>query len=481
MDASILFIENEQAIRNKANAELGRNKYEIVTASDQSTAIKKFEKRKHDVVVIKDSIPGNSINDVISEFKRISPNTPILLMVDHDTRVSTIQMLQNYIFSWHTRPLDFDEIHEAIQSAVKHAGHAHNQQKRQHALVPMKTLNENRSINDLVKARKMDRTSIDFLGVSKSIQSIRQQIMEVGPTDLTILIRGESGVGKGIVARLIHAYSGCGKIDNFISINCPAIPETLFESELFGHEAGSFTGADKAKPGRLELARNGTAFLDEIGEIPSHIQVKLLQAIEQKEFYHIGGQKLIHVDVRFVTATNADLEKLIEKGQYRADLYYRLNEYAIHIPPLRERIEDIPVLVEHFLKIYNKKFNKSVFMIPSEVMAKLMQYLWPGNVRELETTIRRFVLNGNCDSISEQLELSINGTENKPKVSVFRQNEARSILAVLTEVHWNRRHAAERLGISYNQLRRRIDKYDLKNTSVTGEAEDAKVDIEKET
>jgi transcriptional regulator with PAS, ATPase and Fis domain len=291
---------------------------------------------------------------------------------------------------------------------------------------------------------------------------VRELALEVAPTDMTVLLRGESGVGKGMAVRLIHAASGCDQ-DKLIQINCTAIPDTLIESELFGHEAGAFTGAEKSKPGRFEFASGGTIFLDEIGEIPASLQVKLLNVIEQKEIYHLGGKRAIKVDARFVTATNAVLESMITTGKFRADLFYRLNEFVIQIPPLRERIEDLPILTEHFCRLYGEQFGRPYLSVPPDLMGLMMAYKWPGNVRELETVVRRYCLSGRRESILELIKPEEEKSTKASRASLLAQNEVQTILAVLTENRWNQRRAAQCLGISYSALRRRIEKYKLKN------------------
>jgi transcriptional regulator with GAF, ATPase, and Fis domain len=303
-----------------------------------------------------------------------------------------------------------------------------------------------------------------LVGESQAIALVRQQIAEVTPTNMTVLIRGESGTGKGVVAKMIHESSARGSQGALVKINCPAIPETLLESELFGHEAGAFTDAKGRKPGRFELAHGGSVFLDEIGEIPPNIQVKLLQVIEHKEFQRIGGSSTIHVDARILAATNASLEQMIAAGQFRADLFYRLNEYCIHLPPLRERVEDIPLLVQHFLNLYGEEFGRSGLSLSSELMALLMRAPWYGNVRELESVIRRYALTGREESIRALLcpgageRRSGGGVERE----TLRQSEIQAIMSALTEARWNQRRAAATLGISYSALRRRIEKYGLK-------------------
>ena len=221
-----------------------------------------------------------------------------------------------------------------------------------------------------------------LIGNSENLKYVWRTIQEVANSNMSILIRGESGTGKDVVSRLIHAHSHRAQKGKFQKINCPSIPESLFESELFGHEGGAFTGATNQKLGRIELADKGTLFLDEIGEIPPHIQCKLLEFIEHKQFMRVGGSRTLTLDVRIISATNASLETMIDKREFRADLFYRLNEYVIYLPPLRERVKDLPLLVDYFCQFFAEENNVSKPEMPAELLQRMMQYHWPGNVRE---------------------------------------------------------------------------------------------------
>jgi two-component system, NtrC family, response regulator AtoC len=306
---------------------------------------------------------------------------------------------------------------------------------------------------------------------------------------MTVLIRGESGTGKDVVARLISDLSGRTSSGGFVKINCPAIPDTLIESELFGHEVGAFTGASRRKPGRFELASRGTVFLDEVAEIPVTVQAKLLQVIEHKEFSRLGDTRIIKVNARILAATNAPIESMIQGGRFRSDLFFRLNEYCIALPPLRARPEDIPLLVDHFLHKHGVAAEKPHLRISAEMMAMFSHYRWPGNVRELESMIRRFALTGSegtlHDAMAEGESMAALDLPGAPAVpaslppsrdadatpfpvppphpsrSMLEENEIKTILRALKETQWNRRRAAERLGTSYSTLRRKIANYKL--------------------
>lgn len=310
----------------------------------------------------------------------------------------------------------------------------------------------------------------DFIGQCPAIQQVRHWIAEVASTSMNVLIQGESGTGKDVVARLIHESSSRRQRGSFVKINCPSIPESLLESELFGHEAGAFTGADKRKPGRLELAANGTTFLDEISEIPPVMQAKLLQFIEQKQFSRLGGVESLHVDTRIIAATNAPLPFLIAEKKFRADLFYRLNEFSIYLPPLRERVEDIPLLVEYFCRSLSEEAGQIPPRVSPSTLSELMRYPWPGNIRELKAVVKRFVYSRQEAVLLEAIhkpEPNLHGD-----LSIYRVHETEKnlILSALMETHWNQRKAAFKLGLSYSALRRRVSKYNLKNVDLSVKA-----------
>jgi len=312
-----------------------------------------------------------------------------------------------------------------------------------------------------------------LVGQSRTILEIREMIRQAAPTDMTILVVGESGTGKEIVSRLIHEMSPRAE-NSFVKVNCPAIPESLFESELFGYEAGAFTGAQKRKLGRMELAASGTVFLDEIGEISPMMQAKLLQVIEQKQFCRLGGNQTVHVNARLIAATNAPLARMIQLGQFRSDLYFRLNQYVIHLPALRERTEDIPLLVDHFLNKYALAFEKPRQRLSADTTALLMGCPWRGNVRELESVIRSYSLTGREEAVVEAAREQTQDTPSESREKRIRQVERSAILSTLVQVRWNRRRAAEILGMSYNTLRRRIAQYKLEECAppaIHGEAQ----------
>jgi len=303
-----------------------------------------------------------------------------------------------------------------------------------------------------------------IIGKDHKMHQIYQLILDIAPTDATVLIQGESGSGKELVARAIHYHSE-RKDDPFVVVNCSAYPETLLESELFGHEKGAFTGATHRRAGRFELANKGTLFLDEIGEIPLVSQVKLLRLLQFQKFERLGGIETIGVDVRIIAATNKDLKREVEKGNFREDLYYRLNVIPINIPPLRARQNDTPLLVEHFLKRFNSRGNKTVKGISPEAMKILMGYNWPGNVRELENIIEHAFILTKDEVVGEQsLPLGIRFIVDKEeKISSFEENERRFLARMLEEYRWNKLQVAKKLNISRSTLYAKLKKYNIQS------------------
>jgi two-component system response regulator AtoC len=318
------------------------------------------------------------------------------------------------------------------------------------------------SLEGPAAAHNLPPESVIF-GQTAGMRDVRQKIERVASANLSILITGESGTGKDIIARLLHLYSPWAN-GPFVKVNCPAIPGSLLESELFGYERGAFTGALGTKPGRVELAHRGTLFLDEISELDPALQAKLLQLLQDGQFSRIGAQEDTKVEVRVVSATNRELNRRIDDGSFRTDLFYRIATMTIHMPPLRERAVDIPLITEYLLQYYNDKLNGRVPMLRPALLAKMQRYSWPGNVRQLENLIKRYVVMGSDDVILSELlqtnerdsipEISFDGPVSLKKLTrqTVRKIETRIILSALHANNWNRKKAARALGISYRAL-----------------------------
>ena len=476
-EARVLIVDDDPTILDVLSDYLASINMESVTAEDGQAALQLATEQDFDVAIVDLGLPGISGLETIRRFKHIRPETEIIIFTGNASLESSLEAIREQVFAYLCKPTGLHEIQLVVSNAAER-----RKLLRENKMLIEQLERERSALKKQVKSaqRALEHqisSAPEFVGESAAIHRVRQMIAEVAPTDMTVLIRGESGTGKDVVARMIHLHSGSGEA-SFVKINCPAVPESLMESELFGHERGAFTGSDRKKPGRFELAENGTIFLDEIGEIPMSMQVKLLQAIEHKEFTRLGGDRTIKVNTRIQAATNAPLELQLEEGKFRSDLYFRLNEYSITVPPLRERAEDIPLLVRYFIQKYGEKYDRLDLALSSSTFSLMMNYSWPGNVRELETLMRRFALTGREEILRQEMENLAaelpQPTRNigmKPSfvyqpTTNLKTNEVQTIMAALMETHWNQYQAAKKLGISYSTLRRRIQKYNLKEVSM---------------
>jgi nitrogen regulation protein NR(I) len=366
----VLIVDDEPNLRKILAAQLSRDGYDVLTAEDGEEGLNVLKEHHIDLVVTDLKMPKVDGMSLLREALRIDPDLPVVMITAHGTVDTAVEALKLGAFDYLTKPFDKDEVRQIVGKALK---------TRQLA-------GEEVSVRQVAPGARFG-----IIGTSTGIADLYAVLERVADTPTTVLLTGESGTGKELVARALHAHSS--RSDKpFIKVNCAAIPKELIESELFGYERGAFTGAVSSKPGRFELANGGTLFLDEIGEIPVEMQVKLLRALQESEFERVGGIKTIRVDVRLVAATNRDLKKLIATGNFREDLFYRLNVVPIRLPALRERAGDIPLLVDHFLTKYNERLKKHVTGVEPETHSLLAAYSWPGNIRELENVIERAVL-----------------------------------------------------------------------------------------
>lgn len=465
MPRDILIIDDEPSVRNVVTDYLSKNGFNVDAAVDGKNGLELISRKEYDVAIVDLLMPGISGIELIHKIKALCPDTEIIVHTGQATLDTAIEAIRSQTFDYICKPAKMSVLTRSVQHAAERRFLIIQNRKLIHKLE-----NERNGLQKEVMASKQAieqhlLSSPEFVGESKNIAYVRHMISEVALSDMTVLIRGESGTGKDVVARLIHRWSGRIDTGNFVKINCPAISETLLESEMFGHEKGSFTGAIKRKPGRFEFAAGGTIFLDEIGSIPPSVQAKLLQVIEHKQFTRLGGNETIEVDARIISSTNAHLEKMISNGEFRTDLFYRIEQFAITLPPLRERREDIPLLAEHFLYHYCSKYGNTDITIPPEMMSLLVEHDWPGNVRQLKAVIGRFALNGNIKALEEAVAHWRGNMKESQSLSSLSENEIKSIMAALTETSWNRRKAAKLLRISYSTLRRKIDKYNIRKVS----------------
>lgn len=450
MKLSILVVDDDKLVNEFIAETLGRTRHEITTAYSGEEARALLEQRGYDIVLTDIKMQKVSGMDVLRFVKERTPETAVIMITAYGTVKNAVEAMKLGAFDYLIKPSSPDEIELAINRA--------------HDLIAL------RSENRRLRAEMQERYK-ELVGESSTMIEIKNLITEVAPTRSTVLISGESGTGKELIARAIHYQSDRAEMP-FVKINCPAIPEGLFESELFGHEKGAFTGADRQKRGRFEMADGGTILLDEISEIPVNLQGKLLRALQEREFERVGSVTPIQVDVRVLATTNRNLKKEIADGNFREDLFYRLNVIPVEVPTLRERPEDIPLLAEHFIRRYNNETGKEVRGVDSAAMKLFTAYHWPGNVRELENFIERAVV------ISKNRMLGVTdfpqslvlgkadetGGDLRPGMSVH-EAEKILILKTLKDQGGNRTRAAELLGINPRTLRNKLHEYGVIESS----------------
>jgi len=457
----ILVVDDEVSIREVLSDMLTHAGFQVQTAADGSEALELAKGGGFSVAIVDLKMPGLSGMETIQGLREIDPDIEAIVLTGHPSFESSVDAIRQDVFDYLSKPADFHSLERGIKRAIERRKLVIENRE----LAGQLQIERDRLWDEVTAAKRVIERRLEesnsFLGESEAIRRIRHSVAQVAPSDLSVLILGETGTGKNVVARLIHESSGRDP-GTFEKINCPAIPEALLESELFGHEPGAFTGANRRKPGRFELASGGAIFLDEIGDLPGSLQSKLLQVLEQKGFTRLGGTETVEVNVRIIAATNAPIEELVSEGRFRDDVYYRLNEYTIHLPPLRERTEDIPLLARHFCSLYGSKFDRPNLEISSETLSLLSEQQWPGNVRELESLIRRFALDGDEASILESVGRPVDKPAPVNMAEQVSETEMQAILAALKKTRWNQRKAAEILKMSYSSLRRRIDKYGLK-------------------
>src|SRR5436190_18882831 len=387
--AKILVADDEQNLRRVLVTMLRRDGHDVVQAASGVEAIERLP--DVDVVITDLRMPGADGMEVLRTAARSYPQVPVIMITAYGSVGQAVEAIKAGAFDYIEKPFEQDSIRTIVEKAIGQAA--------ANRMAPRQTL------DPVADPEASGRFGL--VGQSSEIQNIFAVIEKVADTPSTVLITGESGTGKELVAKALHENSS-RRTGPFIKINCAAIPKTLMESELFGYEKGAFTGATSSKPGRFELADGGTLFLDEIGEMPVEMQVKLLRAMQESEFERVGGLKTIKVDVRLVTATNRDLEQEIARGNFREDLFYRLNVVPLQVPPLRKRTGDIPNLVTHIIKKFNERLKKAITGVSDEALAALESHSWPGNIRELENVLERTILFTKGDRI-ERADLQLAG------------------------------------------------------------------------
>ncbi len=422
---------------------------DVFIAYDVDTAFSIVTGHDLDFIITDLKMPGKSGMDLVELVRREKPFIPVIMVTAHGSIENAVAAVKRGAYDFIAKPFDEDELLN----------------------VARKALSESRKNRELISAffEGEGSFSAGIIGKTGPIEQILQTVRKIAPTDSTVLITGETGVGKELIARAIHLASS-RRDRPLIKVNCAAIPENLVESELFGYEKGAFTGASTSKPGKFEIADGGTIFLDEIAEIPLHLQAKLLGVLQDKAFERVGGIKTIKVDVRIVAACNKDLQSAVRSGTFRTDLFYRLNVVPIYIPPLRERIDDLSPLVDHFLHKFSTKYQKSVKHLRPEVIAAFANYGWPGNIRELENVMERMILMSESEILGlDLIPGEIGGSASSAETfalksrmeAVSHVTEKQMIIEALKRTDQNRTKAAELLGISRRTLQNKIKEYGL--------------------
>jgi DNA-binding NtrC family response regulator len=431
----ILVVDDEKSMCEYLEIALDREGYAVDTAQSGKEALKLFRENEYDAMIADIKMPELDGVSLLRKVRETNPAIPVVFITAYASMETAIESVRLGASDYVTKPFRFIQIKSRLKQ-----------------LLEAKPVLERRA-----GFRPKEK---ELIGKSKIFIDVLKLVGKIAKTDSTILVAGESGTGKELIAREIHLKSP--RKGEFVSINCGALPETLLESELFGHKKGSFTDAYKDKDGLFKVANGGSLFLDEISETSPAIQVKLLRVLQEKEVVPIGGTKPIKVDVRLIASTNQDLRELVKKGRFREDLYFRINVIPVRVPPLRERKSDIKILVDHFLKMYCKRFNLSLKKISPEALKILSGYDWPGNIRELENVIERAVVLSEKKEIGpDDLPMLASSPSIAPKKSI-KAAEIGRIMEVLEETNWNKSKAAKILGIHLSTLYRKMEAYGVK-------------------
>ncbi len=442
----LLIVDDELSVRDSLGKWFREDGYDIGTAESASDALTRMAECKWDAALVDIKMHGTDGIELQRRLHELDPDLIVIMMTGYASVETAVTALKNGAYDYVTKPLDPDEIAHLVKKALAHR----------------RAEKENVQLRETVAQATNPG---ELVGQSPEIRKVLDAIETVGPTDANVLITGESGTGKELVVRAIHAAS-LRRFHPLVAIHCGALTETLLESELFGHEKGAFTGAQYRKKGKFEIAEGGTVFLDEIGDISLKTQTDLLRVLQEHEITRVGGNQVIKVDFRCIAATNKHLEEMIEDGTFRPDLYYRLNVFHIELPPLRERREDIPLLVEHFVRKFSLAMNKQIRRIAPAAMNQLQQQTWPGNVRELENAVERAMVVAQEPELREQdfifkVQIS-NGGAGKSLDEIERAH----ILRVLDECNGNQSRAADVLGIDRVTLHHKLKRYGWSRTPV---------------
>jgi len=446
-EANILVIDDEETMRDSCQQALSQQGNKVEVAEDGVRGLAMLEKELFDLVILDLKMPGLSGMEVLKKIKESDPEAVVIVITGYATVESAVEAMKRGAYDFIPKPFTPDSLRMIAKRALE---------KRRLSLE-----------NVLLRTELEDRFGPGvIIGQSKSMREVEELVRQVAPTDTTVLISGETGTGKELVARAIHSQSN-RKGKPFIVVDCGGLVESLFESELFGHVKGSFTGATETKHGRFEVANGGTVFLDEIGNISMNIQAKLLRVLQEREITRVGSSQVIKVDVRIIAATNKDLSKCMKEQTFREDLFYRISVIPIVLPALQERREDIPLLADHFLRKYNRKREKNVTAISEQAMEVLIEYDWPGNVRELENVIERAVVLTRSGVIEPTdlwyygLRAKTPSSSNAAEVKSLAEAEREHITRTVKMFNGHMGKASEALGIDRKTLRSKLSKYEV--------------------
>lgn len=438
---SILIVDDEDSVRDSLYNWFIEDRYHVKCAENAKVALALLESETYDIILADIKMPGMDGLEMLRRIKAIKKESIVIVMTAFATVDTAVQALKDGAFDYITKPFDPDDLSHLIRNAAKLINLA----------------DENEALKEKVV---MLENVEDLVGSSPAMQQVLRQVESVAQSNSSVIITGESGTGKELIAKAIHANSP-RRFFPLVSVHCGALTESLLESELFGHEKGAFTGAMYHRKGRFEMADSGTIFLDEIATISTKMQIELLRVLETKRFVRVGGNKEISSDFRVICATNKDLKNMVELGTFREDLYYRLNVVNIHIPPLRERIEDIPLLVDYFIKKYCTSMNKPPLPIEAAALKKLEAFSFPGNVRELENMVERAIVIGNGKKIQLK-DLPITASLVDNQAESLDDHEKHHIHQILIKYDWNISRSAKALQVDRVTLYNKIKKYDLK-------------------
>jgi len=450
--SKILVVDDDNAHRAMLRTLIGGWGYNLDQTDDGAGAIAKVQEQSYDLILMDVRMVKVSGLEALQQIKSYNPAIPIIIMTAYSSVETAVEALKKGAHDYLTKPLDFDKLRVTIERAMEHT----------------RLKEENRRLKESL-GRHFDRQNI--IGHSPAMLNLLETVAQVAPSEATVLITGESGTGKELIAGAIH-FNSHRKNGPFVKLNCAAITETLMESELFGHEKGAFTGAERRKEGRFYQAHGGSLFLDEVSEMSLTMQVKLLRVLQEREFTRVGGESTIQVDVRLMAATNKNLPELIGRGAFREDLYYRLNVVGLEIPPLKMRREDIPLLAQHFLGVFAARNRKKIKGYTPQAMDHLIRYDWPGNVRELMNAVERAVVLSQADFLTENDFTIIAGSDavcsdaGRDKAGIpldgaapLEEVEKATILNTLEATGGNKSEAARRLGITRKTLHKKLKAY----------------------